>query len=101
MSRTYNANRNLLTPHRAGPYPGIQVYLPSDDWPVAFLCPKVGDSFEAMGGEFAVAYGTTSGSSADGFVLQAGDRASVVRWDDRTFLAEWHVEPAPRPSASF
>jgi hypothetical protein len=91
---TYNACRNLLTPHRTSSYAGITLYLPSADWPVAFLCPKVGDAFVAMGGEYAVGYETLSGAHVDGFVLNAGDRASVVRWDGDTFLAEWRVERA-------
>ena len=39
--------------------------------------------------------GHGAGFVGEGFTLARGEGATVVRWDDETFLAEWHVAPPP------
>lgn len=82
--------RNLLTPHRAAAYPGVRVIQPGA-WDERLIVASEGQTIVALGGERAYAYETIDGGRAEGFVLRAGDHATLVRPDLPYQLAEWRI----------
>lgn len=94
MSETYQAGRNLLTPHGPEGYPGLLVVRPGERWAVHVIVPEDGATIVARGGEKIYAYETVDGGRADGFELHPGDRATLVRSGLPFSLVEWRVERA-------
>jgi hypothetical protein len=67
------------------------------DW---FILGAVGQTVTARGGEQMYGYVTPDGVKADGFVLRAGDRATVVRDHGLpASLVEWRIERAASASS--
>lgn len=91
-TRSYRGSRNLLSPHVGADYGAVTTYHPPG-WTHVFVCPKPGESFVAKGGEFAPGFEIAPGRAADRIDLAAGARATVLGWDETTFLADWLVEP--------
>ena len=85
---------NPLTPHGCDKYGGLLVVDVAPGWPYNVIVPKDGETIVALGGERILAYTTPSGAVADGFTLRPGDRATRVRSDLPSHLAEWKVERA-------
>jgi hypothetical protein len=93
---TLNAGRNVLTQHGPEHYPGLQVVRPSAQWLVHVILSEEGQTIEARGGERVYAYDTVDAGHAEGFVLEAGDRATLVRSGLAHFMVEWRIERAAR-----
>jgi hypothetical protein len=91
----HRGGRNVLTSHPAECYPGLRVVRPGE-WDQGLIVPKDGETVVARGGEKVYAYETVDGGRAEGFELQAGDRATLVRSDLPFCFAEWRIERAPR-----
>lgn len=94
MTETYRAGRNLVTPHHPEDYPGLLVVKPGARWEVHVIVPEDGATIVAHGGEKIYGYDTVDGGHADGFELQAGDRATLVRSQLPFSLVEWRIERA-------
>lgn len=94
MSETFVGGRNLVTPHGPKLYPGLLVVRPGPEWTVAVIVPETGQTIVARGGERLYGYQTVDGGCAQGFELQEGDRATLVRSGLPFALAEWRVERA-------
>jgi hypothetical protein len=92
-AETLRGGRNLLTPHRPGDYPGLRVLEPGE-WDLALIVPEEGQTIAALGGEKVLPYRTPDGGEAQGFVLRAGDRATVVVLRGAFQMAEWRIERA-------
>lgn len=88
--------RNLLTPHAAAAYPGVRVISPGE-WDERLIVASEGQTIVALGGERAYAYETVDGGRAEGFVLEAGDRATLVRAGLPFELAAWRIARARTP----
>jgi hypothetical protein len=102
---TFIAGRNLMTSHAAECYPGLRVVRPGPLWSIGLIVPVDGQTIVARGGERIHGYVTASGEGAQGFALEPGDQATVLRSDLPAFLVEWRIERAtaattePRPSS--
>jgi hypothetical protein len=94
VAESYRASRNVLTPHAPADYPGLTVVVPGPGWEIAVICPRDAESFVARGGERVYAYETPGGGRADGFLLRAGDRATLGTARLPHGLWEWRVERA-------
>jgi hypothetical protein len=90
----YKGSCNPLTPHACDKYAGLLVVDVAPGWPYNVIVPNDGDTIVALGGERILAYTTPSGAVAEGFELRPGDRATRVRSDLPSHLAEWKVERA-------
>src|SRR5262245_15965831 len=86
--------RNLLTPHAARDYPGLEVIRPGR-WDLSLICPEVGQTVVALGGEHAHAYRTVDGGEAEAFELRPGDRATLLRRDLPFCFSEWRIVRHP------
>lgn len=84
----------LSTPHPSGRYPGLTVAQVGPQWPYAVICMERGQTVVALGGERAAGYQTPAGGVAHEFVLERGDRATLVRTGLPHMLGEWRVERA-------
>ena len=87
--------RILVTPHHAADYPGLLVVRPGPEWQVWVIVPEVGQTIVGCGGERLYAYRTIDGACADGFTLEAGDRATLVRAGLEHSFVEWRLERRP------
>jgi len=74
---TFRSGRNALTPQPADLYPGLRVIRPGR-WDLSLIVPNPGQTIVALGGEEVLAYETADGGRAEGFVLRAGDRATLA-----------------------
>jgi hypothetical protein len=92
---TLRGGRNLVTPHAAEGYAGLLVVRPGPEWQVGVIVPEVGQTIVGRGGERLYSYRTIDGASADGFTLEAGDRATLVCAGLDHSFAEWRLERAP------
>ena len=90
----YVGSRNPFTPHACDQYPGLLVVDVAPGWPYNVIVPENGQTIVGLGGERILAYTTPSGSSAEGFTLRPGDRATRLRSDLPSHLCEWQVERA-------
>ena len=90
----YQGSLNPLTPHGCDKYGALLVVDVAAGWPYNVIVPKDGETIVALGGERILAYTTPSGAVAEGFTLRPGDRATRVRSDLPSHLAEWKVERA-------
>lgn len=97
MPETYRGGRNLLTIHGPEGYPGLVVVKPGPGWKVFVILPEDGATIIARGGETVYAYRTVDGGHADGFELNPGDRATLVRSGLPFSMVEWTVERAAQP----
>jgi hypothetical protein len=93
---TYRSGWHLLTVHPPDGYPGLEVVKGASQWLEWVILGRVGQTVLARGGEEMYAYTTSGGLAADGFVLRAGDRATIVRAGLPASLVEWRVERAVR-----
>ena len=91
---TRRGGRNLVTPHGVGDYPGINVVRPDPRWTVSVICPEPGQTIVGRGGERLYPYETVDGAPAQGFELNPGDRATLVRCDLPYFLCQWRLDRA-------
>jgi hypothetical protein len=91
---TARGARNLVTPHAPDSYPGFLVVRPGPGWRLWIIVPEDGQTIEAQGGEEAYGYTTVDGGRAQGFVLRAGDRATLVRSGLPHAFVEWRIERA-------
>jgi hypothetical protein len=91
----YRAGLHLVTVHPPESYPGLTVVRCGPEWLSWLILGEVGQTVTARGGEQMYGYVTPDGVRADGFVLHAGDRATVVREGLPASLVEWRVERAP------
>jgi hypothetical protein len=91
---TFLAGKNLHTTHPGEAYAPIRTVRPGPEWTETILVPTEGQSFTALGGEHCFAYDTADGAHAEGFMLAAGDRATLVRTDLPHSFVEWRVERA-------
>jgi len=93
---TYRSGWHLLTVHPPEGYAGLDVVKGGSQWLEWVILGRVGQTVVARGGEEMYAYTTSGGIAADGFVLRAGDRATIVRAGLPASLVEWRVERAAR-----
>lgn len=91
---TVRGARNLVTPHPPDSYPGFLVVRPGPGWKLWIIVPEDGQTIEALGGEETYGYVTVDGGVAQGFVLHAGDRATLVRSGLPHAFVEWRIERA-------
>jgi hypothetical protein len=89
---TYLGALNLSTPHPPEAYPGIFVVRVGPEWSYAVICPQVGQTITARGGESACGYTTPEGGVAQPFSLRPGDRATLLRSGLEHQLCEWRIE---------
>jgi hypothetical protein len=99
---TYRAGWHLMTVHSPDSYPGLQVVKGGHAWLEWVILGRLGQTVVARGGEEMYGYETSRGVRADGFVLRAGDRATIVEAGLPSSLAQWRIERAPsrKPPAS-
>ena len=90
----FRGSCNPMTPHGCDKYQGLLVVDVAPGWPYNVIVPNDGETIVALGGERILAYKTPSGAVADGFTLRPGDRATRVRSDLPSHLAEWKVDRA-------
>ena len=91
-AETFIAGKNLHTAHPGEAYAPIRAIRPGPGWSVTILVPVEGQAFTALGGEYCRAYETPDGGRAQGFTLQAGDRATLVKAGLAHQFVEWRVE---------
>jgi hypothetical protein len=89
---TLVGGRNLVTPHAPEDYPGLLVVRPGPRWTVSVIVPKDGETIVAKGGEEMYAYRTPDGAVAQGFRLQAGESATLVRSGLPHSMVEWRID---------
>lgn len=83
--------RNVLTPHGPDGYPGLLVVRPGPEWKVCVIVPEDGQTILARGGEKTYSYQTVDGGRAEGFELQPGDEATLVRSGLPFSMVEWRI----------
>jgi hypothetical protein len=92
VTRRVQSGRNLLTPHGPEHYPGLLVVKPGPEWDTFVIVPEDGETVLARGGEKVYGYETVDGGCAEGFELQPGERATLVRSGLPFSLVEWQIE---------
>lgn len=93
--QSFRSGWHLLTVHPPDAYPGVEVVKGGSAWLEWVILGRVGQTVVARGGEEMHSYTASSGVPADGFVLRAGDRATIVAAGLAASLVEWRVERAP------
>lgn len=90
----FTGGLNPMTPHAGDKYGGILVVDVAPGWPYSVIVPQDGETIVALGGEKILGYTTPAGTTAEGFTLRPGDRATRVKSGLPSHLAEWKVERA-------
>jgi len=98
LVETYRSGWHLVTVHGPEAYPDLHVVKGGSQWLEWVILGREGQTVVARGGEEMYGYETSSGERAHGFVLRAGDRATIVTAGLPASLVEWRVERAPRPT---
>ena len=70
----------------------VEVVKPGPEWDTFVIVPEDGQTLRAIGGEKVYGYQTIDGGRAEGFELQAGDSATLVRSGLSYALVEWRIE---------
>ncbi len=92
MKRRVLSGRNLLTPHEPDNYPGLLVVKPGPEWDTFVIVPEDGQTVLARGGEKVYGHETVDGGRSEGFELERGDRATLVRSGLPFAFVEWQIE---------
>jgi hypothetical protein len=92
VKRRFLSGRNLLTAHGPDDYPELLVVKPGPEWDTFVIVPEDGQTILARGGEKVYSYQTVDGGRADGFQLERGDRATLVRSGLPFSFVEWQIE---------
>ncbi|MBL8115339.1 MAG: hypothetical protein JNK60_20825 [Acidobacteria bacterium] len=91
---TIEGSRHVLSRHREEDYPAEVFCYRPPGWDLIYVGPKAGQSFVALGGEYAESFEGPGGFRIEGFRLSAGDRATVLEVLEPSGGSRWRIDRA-------